>query len=409
MIVRIGKKAYDFDLCVYLFIAALFVLPLYISFMFRMSGLFGFDTKVTTYLYYGALWMLLLLSMSRILNSLTRNLLIGAMGVLFFLVFQYLAFPDNRKYIIDTSLMPLVTFSTESLSVILLYFFVGNAVKDMEKLCRIFHTAARIGTVLGAAGYIVAILSGAEIRYDDMGNAYAISVVVCYLIVNRQKHDIIYIILGAFALILAGTRGPIVCVFVAFCLKSLILQREARKKIFGICMVFLVLLLLNSELLLLLAEKLSEFFAMLGIEELRFVDYIREGMLTYTSGRDQIMDNLFDKIEQKPFWGYGVGGDRQLLSRSAYAHNLVVEMWVSFGLVGGSAIIAWMAYYLFRGMLSRNAALQRIVVAFFSAFAIQLMLSNSYLQSKGLFILLGLCYSGLTLQKRQTLEQQKRT
>lgn len=393
-----------------LFVVGLFLLPIYIDLMGTLSRVLGFSTKITTYLYYGILWILLLVSIPKIIRALTNAVLIGILVVTMFIVGQYLAFPDNTIYIFPKSLDEVITLSPTTLVTVIPYIFIGLAITDIEGLAEYMHTGSRIGVVLGALSYLLAIFFDYDIHYDDMANAYALCSVICVLITSYQKKDIYFLILGAFSLILAGTRGPILCVIIAVLLRVLLLERTSTRKTFliiaGVCVIFLIL---QTDFLVEILNFVEYGFEMLGVDDLRIVEYFRRDMIADASGRDGISNVILEGIAQRPMLGYGPGGDRIVRNSNSYAHNLVLEMWVSYGVVVGSLIIAWMGYWLFKSIFSKGKALGAISAALFSCIAVKLLLSSSYLYSKELFVFLGVCIAGCRILKNNFSQIKRET
>ena len=398
MILRIKKTSMDAKQRLNLFITGLFLLRIYIDLMATVAQVVGFNTKITTYLYYGVLWILLFLSIPKILNALSSNVWIGIIAFALFFFVQLIAFPDNKIYLLPESVMDIIGFSPKSLLIVVPYILIGIAVTDIEALAKMLHTGSRIGVVCGAISYLIAISAGQDIHYDDMANAYAICLVVCMLITNYQKNDIYFLILGAFSLILAGTRGPILCVILAVVLRVLLLEKASAKRTLKILGGIVAGIFLMSDYVIALVDMIEDVFEMIGVEELRITDYVRKGMIADSSGRDDYSQLVIENIWKNPIFGHGVGGDRVIIGRS-YVHNILLELWASYGLLLGTAIFAWMLYWLVKGIFSKNKALAGIVTALFCAAFVKLFLSSSYLFSKELFLLIGICISGTSLQK----------
>lgn len=400
MKIRINKKLITPHSSLILFVVGLFMLPIYIDLMGTLSLAVGFNTKVTTYIYYGSLWILLIIAMPQIRKALTRNVFLGAFIFLLFVAYQLLFYPLNHKYILFPPVMDLVLFSPSTLLSVFPYILIGIAVKDIKTLLKYLHTGARIGVVCGALSYILAIAGGHEILYDDMANAYALCVMVCILVTNYQKNDVYFFIIGCFCLLLAGTRGPLLCVAVAMMIRIVFLEANTPKKYLKICIIILAVIFLRSNLLNVLVDLISDGFAAIGVTNLRIIDYFREGMLTDSSGRDAISSIIKEKIIEDPLFGYGPGGDRVVLMSELYAHNLPLEIWVSYGVVFGTLILCWMGYLFFRSMAGRDKVCAAVVAALFSGVVMKLFFSSSYLYSKELFLVLGICLANRTMAKR---------
>ena len=399
MILTFKQKRITLQMSIYLFITGLLLLPIYIDFMGTLSRIISFDTQITTYIYYGVLWLLLILSFPKMFQTWTNNVIVGIIFFAFFVATQYFIFPQNQVFLRFPNFMEAVTFSPKTLQAVVPYIFIGLAATDMEQLSEYLHSGARIGVSLGAISYLLAIISGINIHYDDMSNAYALCTMVCFLIANYQKRDMLYIVICMLCLLLAGTRGPLLCAIVAIIIKVVLLDTKWTEKLAKALVGMLAIVFLQSDLAIGLVNMIEKAFNMLGVTKLRIVDYFREGMLLDPSGRGGIAETVFTKIFENPLFGLGVGGDRIAIGDNRYAHNLILEMWVSYGLVIGTAILAWMGYWIIRTLNSSNKICKHIGVAFFCSIIIKLFLSSSYLYSKELFLFLGICIASCKGQK----------
>ena len=395
MIVRFGKKKISFDNCIHLFIAGLFLLPLYLDLFSTLADTFGFSTTVTTYLYYIGLWALLLLSLPSILRSLKLvSVLTGIIVLGVAVLLHYLFYPESRDYISGTDPMLLFTFNPQTILAVLPYLLLGLAVTDVQKLCRVLCMAARIGITIGTFSYLLSILNGHELVYDDMVHAYALSILTCLLILFYRKQDLVFVILGALSIILAGTRGAAIAIIVAALMKLFFIRSTLVQKLLGVVIGIFAIVLINTDLPLMLLEGISELFARIGVTELRFVDYAREGMLLDSTGRDDIVQEVLAKIKENPVFGFGLGADRLYTQTHTYAHNIFLELWISCGILFGTAAAVAMAYPIIKTFLGKNLALRQLTAALFCSIVIKLMFSSSFLYSKELFLMLGICLAG---------------
>lgn len=407
MVIRLGnielvsRKAMSETL--YVLIAGFLFQPVYFFLLGTLSRAFSFPTAAFTYIYYGGLWLLLLLSIERIYKSLSMQMLTVTMFVVLGCCLQLLIFPKNKGYIVGLDVMSVMSFQPSSLITALPFLLIGIAVADTDRLMEILHTTGRIGVIGGVLAYGIAIAMGWDLEYDDMSNAYGICMMLCVLVANQKKGDLIFILLGIIALVLAGTRGPILCTGVAIILKMVWMERDSGKRILKLLIGAAALLFLSFGGLRWLLEMVAAGFASLGVEELRLVDYMNADMLTDSSGRDYINTVTVETIWKHPLLGIGAGGDRLVLPQGMYAHNLFLEMWLSFGIVVGSAILAWMLYMLCKAMFAKNPSLRMIALILISGVFVKLMLSSSYLNSKELFVLLGICMSRCAKRQRSSL------
>lgn len=396
MVIRIGKKKFPLNQegTLYICIAGFIIQPLFFFLLSTATNVFSFPSTVFTYIYYGGLLFLLLLSIPAIRKSINRSVLVGILCAAAVISLQCLFFPQNKQYITGFDPMALFSFQPQSLLTVLPFLLIGLAVKNAERLLDVLRIAARIGIGLGVLAYGLTIGFGMELRYDDMSNAYGLCLLLCILIIHQKLGDILFIIAGILCLVLAGTRGPLVCLVIAVAVKRILLEKNFYKRALSLIVGGVVIGLLGSGLLVWLLEFLADSFAKVGITDLRIINYMRDGMLTDSSGRDGLTATAIEKLFEHPFIGYGVGGDRLIMSSGMYVHNIFIELLLSFGIIGGTAFIMWLAFWVWRAFQSNKPAVRMLAAILLSGIVMKLVFSSSYLYSKELFVFLGVCISG---------------
>lgn len=393
MVIRINPNVLlqNPEKALHLSIAGCLLQPMYFFMLGTASNIFGFETTLFTYIFYGAVWLLQILALPWILRKFTKMTVLGIVAVLFLAFLQWLIFPKNKEYIVGFDPMSVFALQPHSLLTVTPYILLGTAVTDMEGLKNTLHKIARVGITLGVLAYALAIANESELRYDDMSNAYGLCMLLCILIVDLRKKDVWFITAGILGVVLAGTRGPLVCIMIAFVMRMIWMEKNLTQKMLKITVCILVLWALGSGMLAWILEFISEMFAAVGVTELRLVDYMRDGMIADSSGRDTLSDTLWAGILESPILGRGIGGDRLLLKGGAYAHNIFMELWTWWGLIAGTIAIAAICYALVSAMLSGSTSYRTVIVALVSGVLVKLLFSSSLLFSKEFMILLGMC------------------
>lgn len=388
-----------------LFFAVLFLKPVYLRLFYNFSLMFGFNTNITTYIYYAAMWIFLILSFFHADWSKTERYIIFIIVFIFIFAFDYAFRPDSALYTTADLAENLLIFSSNSLVGSFLFFFIGGIIKDYAKTRRYFHIVSRIGLSAVLIADYISLFVAREKHYDDMAYAYGVCVLVCdilfELLDKRQKIDIIFFAIGLLSLLISGTRGPIMCVAAVFVLWTFIYQKKTGVKIAAVFVAFIAVIFVFTDTFVLLLSAADKALASVGIKNLRILDYIYSNAIADSSGREEIYGVVWQKTLERPFIGYGIGGDRNLIT-NAYAHNIIFEILCHFGLILGFIILAALVYWFFGGILCKNRDLAAISTVMFSAVVVKLMFSSSYIYSTELFLFLGLYlnYSGFT--DRQT-------
>lgn len=381
-----------------IFISGLLLLPIYIKFMDTLSQITPFSTKFSTYLYYGAMWFFLLSSVLSLSSRIIRKCAIVISILLTFLIMQSVIQPASKTFLYGSRIFDLITFQPKTLFATALYIVIGLFVTDYKVLYETMRKVARIGLVMITVSYVLSALIEYRVNYDDMSNAYAICIAMCVLIAKREKNDLYFLAIGAISLIIAGTRGPILCVLFAALLKGLLLERNLQRLMLRSFICLLCVFILYSGTAVWILDLISDGLSRIGISRLRIVDYIKDGMILDLSSRDEFASQVFELIKQNPIIGYGIGGDRMYLPKGRYVHNLVLECIFSMGIIFGGVVVIWMGKNFWKAMRSRDKYLQAIAIALFSGIVMKLMLSSSLIYSKELFLFIGICISSSTVK-----------
>lgn len=364
--------------------------PLYIKFMYWLSVVIPFPTSITTVLYYVAIWFLIIKYIFMNFRSSTFNLIQIGTLILMFCLFCMVLGSTGSKYIFAWNSQEFITFQPKTLFFTSMYMFFGISVQDYDSFIKRLHIVARIGVVLGLLIYCIGLVSRNLIYYDDMNYAYSLCLAVCSLIACYTRKDILFIIGGVLCLLLAGTRGPLVCITVAFLLKAFIGKKNVKVILGRAALCVFVIVVLYSGVFTWILHQLIFVLGRFGVTQLRILDYMNEGMLLDSSGRDGFYDIIIDAIKRKPLTGYGIGSDRMILPKGSYCHNIVLEIAVSLGVVVGTAIIVWIFYRTLQMFIKGGESCKIIAIAYLSGEIVKLFLSTSILQSIHLFIFLGM-------------------
>ena len=400
------------QVCINYFIVGFILLPIYIKFMGVLSQILSFPTTLTTYLYYGVLWLLLLSGIKGILKQ-AANAVNVAVLFAAIIAFEMFLHPTSVKYIVGGNLFSFVTFQPFTMLPATLFVFVGLAVLDFEDLGMLLHKGARIGVIGAVLTYAMMLVWGIPIQYDDMSAAYGICPVVCILVAYQERKDWMLITLGIICLVLAGTRGPIVCLIAALMFRFIIFEENFRRKICGVIICVFAGVLIFSGLGFLLLAILEKFLSGFGITSLRFLDYLNAGMFLSGSSRGNFASILFDAIKEQPILGYGIGGDRLILERAYpgrffYAHNLALEALVAFGVIGGRAFLLWVAYLSLGVLTSPKTYIRKMGIGLFCGIIVKLFLSSSFILSCDFFLFLGLCMAaGIASKRGEKIESEE--
>ena len=213
-------------------------------------------------------------------------------------------------------------------------------------------------------------------------------------------------LIGSFFILALGCRGALLA-FVFFVAGEMILFKHynygflSRIVILmgaGICC-----LLLNPILVV-----MKNFTSMFGFGT-RVYDKIIGGELVSTDTRDWIYEQVGDYIlTDKGHIGYGLFYDRVLMGmeKSSYAHNIIYELLLDFGVYLGSFLLIFLTSLFFINMIkAKGTSSCSMIFAFFCSCVICLFFSSSYLCNSIFWIFVGLMISTFRKTRHQLAGQ----
>ena len=226
---------------------------------------------------------------------------------------------------------------------------------------------------------------------------------------NKEMKSWFASFVGVAIIMVAGSRGPFLCILIFFALYFGVKLINSKKKVLylvGFMSAALILWMALPYLLEFLIQLLDAFNL-----PSRLIKKLAEGSISDDSRRHLIWNATIQMIKNNPL-GYGAMGSRHVLSRYVYAgypHQIFLEILVDFGVVAGAIIIISMAVSSFRIFtMKRKEDWRGLFIVFFSN-ACQLLLSLTYWHTIGLWgvLAVGVCiYSSQRRSKRQNVEYQ---
>ncbi len=239
---------------------------------------------------------------------------------------------------------------------------------------------------------------------QNMHFAYLVLPHVIYCIWYSFTHrkdflNHVFATLGIILLISYGNRGSFLDVLIFVVCYVLFFVKTKRKYLIWIITIATasIIYIYLTEILLFLQILMED----LGMST-RIIDTIVEEQFmggASVSERDLFKDILWQEVEGSPFWGYGICGSWQFIG--IYPHDLILDMFISFGVFTGSLIL------LFLGILSLKALRacktneeKAFLLLLFITGIFKLFISYTYLDNIETFLYIGYCIR-LIREKKQ--------
>jgi len=189
---------------------------------------------------------------------------------------------------------------------------------------------------------------------------------------------------------IGGARGALVSFVAVVVLYNFMTMCLDRKNV-----VLLLLMVVAIAMFVFVREQIiswmTDILKSFSLES-RTLEYIIQGQFLDDSYRIAIYSASWEYIDML---GHGLRGDRAFLGGS-YVHNIFIELWMDFGWIFGTLIIALLLAALFCGIKNKNKPEHFYVFLFLSIGFFSLLLSGSYLnQTPAFFALFGFCENAI--------------
>lgn len=297
-----------------------------------------------------------------------------------------------------------VLYQMENFTYIKRFLFTGSFIKFILLFSLVFvfeeepETRVRQLTVISIVSLLVYQLGvscgafideGGELAYMNVGYGsvpwWTIVAQGIFYYKKRFVRLICFLTAVYFAIFITvyGNRGALVVVLVAMAVFLVVYVPLKHLVLLG---GFFLSAILGA--LLFLEPILEMAGGLLGFDlaQSRNFRLLTRGLIDDDAGRFRIWKVCFDAILEHPLLGNGSGGDRVAnfvsRGRAAYAHNIVIELCVDFGVVIGLLIFGWLLYIGFRMVFKcRDRDWKALFLPFYVFSMVELFFSDTLYQS----------------------------
>ncbi len=219
------------------------------------------------------------------------------------------------------------------------------SINDFRKLLKFL---INISKIILPASLFISIISRFNLTVIySMGFSYSLLLPVNALILDYYKTNnlksLVFSLFGIIAILMAGSRGPLLCIFffvLILFLRKLYNTKNIIKGIIAV-LLFSILLLLKSFVLQTFIYVTGNFGWHSRTLELFAND------IYHDSGRFYIYQTIIEEIERHPFTLHGIAGEYQFTG-GLYAHNFVLELLCSFGVLLGGIAVLYIVFQFFK-------------------------------------------------------------
>ena len=374
-----GRSKRQSDVVDYIICMAVLIQSALIIFQHILMGIFGIDPEGTTI--YRVVLTAVPMIIAIILAFIRRPSLFLIVYIIAsaILLLHTLVFPANAEFIMKDGLRFLLPVVIPSALCLITVRDIGI----VERSAVIISWA----TVFMVFIYAFAFFRGLFlIESYSMGFSYGCLLPMLVLYTRRKVFPVIVSFLVFLVVVSIGSRGA-AAVFVVFVAIDIFLSRSRFSWVAVAAGVLFVLLL----------TAFSSIVDSLGINS-RVLNLINAGDIGHTSGREGIYGAVIAAMKGHLLLGLGLFGDRVFLE-GAYCHNLLLEIFVDFGLFFGTMIILFGILALFICYRASRNRYRTMWLVFALSGILPFLASSSYLIYNPLAILIG--YSVLVYNRVQ--------
>lgn len=289
-------------------------------------------------------------------------------------------------------------------------FMIVVNIEQKEMLFKSLKVGGYFATVLTLI-YIILMQDNKTLLFEN-GLALQLVLIIflpinlTYAFTEKKTLNIIFTIIETLVICCFSSRTIIATTFALILLLTTIhyikwlksIQDGKKKRIILVLTLVLIslifIMLINIQGI---STSIYNFLQDKGIY-IRSLRLLSEGKyFSYSSGRtDTVYPEMMKKISDSPILGHGIGMDRIIDGDNTYyAHNIVLEIYVSYGIIIGSAIILGIITIIAKALKSEY---RLFVIDFMFSGLIIMMLTTSYTIYRGFWLMLGVLINILNLK-----------
>ena len=336
----------------------------------------------------------------RILGIIKKRFTKDMFFVIFFipimLCFTALFYPDNTSYLYK-NLANLLFYCIPSY---LIFRSIENLDEFIKRLNYDMYFIFSIG-IIYFFGFSLRNNIRGTLQYDMPLSYSFVFPVLFFIYWGIKNKSILHFILafsGIILILIQGSRGALLCVVVYFILYILRGNIRIFKKIlytFSITILTSIIYVNALQILQSLNRKLLNY----GIHS-RTIDYVINGTIMDSSGRDIIRTNAIYYIESNNIFGLGLYGDRVVLN--TYPHDVFLEVLMQFGLIVGGVLILLFIILILKVLFTKKIDIcwREFALVLLSFSLVYKCLSGSYLNDPDFWMMIGFLNKTVSTNKK---------
>lgn len=236
-------------------------------------------------------------------------------------------------------------------------FVIVSTVSSFDCLLRKLFRYVSIPFIVATFSFYLSLKPHTNGVYMSYGNAVLVaSIIILFkFIYTKSAINLLQFLLTCVYIIISGSRGPLVSIFLAVICAFIICRKKRYIIIIG---VIGILVFIFREVVL---QIISNLMDTLNIKS-RTIEMLLSGKIGSDSDRSLIHQNLLNRLNNYPLTGLGAFGGEATVGLS---HSVYLDIWANFGYVIGTIFMVYMAisnlYYHIRYRHSSFSVLLLII------------------------------------------------
>ena len=336
------------------------------------------------------LWIVgIYFSLSLLFKSLRLIDIVSYLAIISFYFLSPAIYPNTRFFVERT-------FSTFALHTFPFYFLALIIDFSRDKTALIIISKIQLSlTAIFILLSLLRLINSSAIG-EQMSLSYSILFPTMFMYYTysgtKKLLDLLFSLLGVALILMFGTRGPLLCLIVFLLVFLFLNYRHNPVMTINLLLVIGVFYIFLRPIVVVLMFLTRS----VGLSTRIFESILNDELFNYekSSGRDHIHELLWNLVvNDRGGIGYGLGSDR-IMGRTGteYAHNLIYEIWMDFGLYIGSILLILFMFFIaktFRKAYGKDQFNLILIMLIWSVG--RLMLSSSYLQDFQIYFFIGFC------------------
>lgn len=312
-------------------------------------------------------------------------------------VTYYIIFPENRMNI-ENLLFPFFFMSLPA-------FVYSLSIIDFTCFKAVMMKTSHIVFAFGLLISVLVFSGSATIGSYSMSLSYYMLLpTIMFLDELNDRFSLkMFVLVGTSMLIILslGSRGAVLCIAIFIILKFIRpnSKRTYKKTItrYSVMSIGIIALLFADEIIMFVYTFLQRF----GINSRTLALLLRDNI--HLSGRDILYNKIALEILERPFFGIGLAGDRQVLG--GYAHNFIIEVMSNYGVIIGAILSVIIVLLVIQSMFTNVYLKYNLAIIWLCIGFVHLMVSSSYLIDLKFWVFLGVMIGMHTNTKSCHLEK----